>query len=376
MKFSFTEEQDEFRSVLRRFLEDKSPSTEVRRLMATADGWEREQWTKINSELGLTAVAIPEAYGGHGFGLSEQCIVLEEMGRSLLCAPYFGSAVLAASAILYAGTEKQKSELLPGIASGSTVATLAFTEENGSWDNSGLTTIFEKSNSEYSITGTKSFVLDGTTADLIIVLARAPNTKKDEGLSLFAVDGQASGLKKELLKSVDETRKLARIHFDQVPAKLLGEEGNAAGPMKKTMTRSIICLANEMVGGAERLREDALEYVKMRMQFGRSIASFQVTKHKATDMLADVELAKSAAYFAAAAFDEEDDETEEAASIAKAASSEAYMQTAIHSIQMHGGIGFTWDNDTHLWFKRAKSSEVFLGDPAHHHEKMMTIWDA
>ena len=376
MKFSFTEEQDEFRSVLRRFLEDKSPSTEVRRLMATADGWEREQWTKINSELGLTAVAIPEAYGGHGFGLSEQCIVLEEMGRSLLCAPYFGSAVLAASAILYAGTEKQKSELLPGIASGSTVATLAFTEENGSWDNSGLTTIFDKSNSEYSITGTKSFVLDGTTADLIIVLARAPNTKKDEGLSLFAVDGQASGLKKELLKSVDETRKLARIHFDQVPAKLLGEEGNAAGPMKKTMTRSIICLANEMVGGAERLREDALEYVKMRMQFGRSIASFQVTKHKATDMLADVELAKSAAYFAAAAFDEEDDETEEAASIAKAASSEAYMQTAIHAIQMHGGIGFTWDNDTHLWFKRAKSSEVFLGDPAHHHEKMMTIWDA
>jgi alkylation response protein AidB-like acyl-CoA dehydrogenase len=298
------------------------------------------------------------------------------MGRSLLCAPYFGSAVLAASAILYAGTEEQKSELLPGIASGSTVATLAFTEENGSWDNSGLTTIFDKSNNEYSITGTKSFVLDGTTADLIIVLARTPNTKKDEGLSLFAVDGQAGGLKKELLKSVDETRKLARIHFDQVPAKLLGAEGNAAGPMKKTMTRSIICLANEMVGGADRLREDALEYVKMRMQFGRSIASFQVTKHKATDMLADVELAKSAAYFAAAAFDEEDDETEEAASIAKAASSEAYMQTAIHSIQMHGGIGFTWDNDTHLWFKRAKSSEVFLGDPAHHHEKMMTIWDA
>ena len=376
MKFSFTEEQDEFRSVLRRFLEDKSPSTEVRRLMATVDGWEREQWAKINSELGLTAVAISEAYGGHGFGLSEQCIVLEEMGRSLLCAPYFGSAVLAASAILYAGTEEQKNELLPGIASGSTVATLAFTEENGSWDNSGLTTIFDKSKDEYSITGTKSFVLDGTTADLIIVLARTPNTKKDEGLSLFAVNGQANGLKKELLKSVDETRKLARIHFDQVPARLLGEEGNAAGPMKKTMTRSIICLANEMVGGAERLREDALEYVKMRMQFGRSIASFQVTKHKATDMLADVELAKSAAYFAAAAFDEEDDETEEAASIAKAASSEAYMQTAIHSIQMHGGIGFTWDNDTHLWFKRAKSSEVFLGDPAHHHEKMMTIWDA
>jgi alkylation response protein AidB-like acyl-CoA dehydrogenase len=375
MKFSFTEEQEEFRSVLRRFLSDKSPTKEVRRLMATPDGWERDQWAKINTELGLTAVAIPESYGGHGFGLSEQCIMMEEMGRSLLCAPYFGSAVLAANAILYSGTEEQKKMLLPGIASGATIATLAFTEENGLWDNNGIETEFQLDVNEYSLSGTKSFVLDGNTADLIIVLARQKSTESDNGLSFFIVEGKAEGITKELLKTADETRKLTKIKFDNVPAKLLGIEGEAAEPMKKTFTKSVICLANEMVGGAERVREDALEYVKMRMQFGRSIASFQVIKHKATDMLADVELAKSAAYFAAAAFDEEDKETEEAASIAKAAASEAYMQTAIQSIQMHGGVGFTWDNDTHLWFKRAKSSEVFLGTSNYHREIMMTIWD-
>ena len=375
MKFSFTEEQEEFRSELRRFLSDRSPTKEVRRLMATPDGWERDQWAKINSELGLTAVAIPESYGGHGFGLSEQCIMMEEMGRSLLCAPYFGSAVLAANAILYSGTEEQKKMLLPGIASGDTIATLAFTEENGLWDNNDIETEFQLDGSEYSLSGTKSFVLDGNTADLIIVLARKKGTECDNGLSFFILDGKAEGITKELLKTTDETRKLTKIKFDNVPAKLLGIEGEAAEPMKKTFTKSVICLANEMVGGAERVREDALEYVKMRMQFGRSIASFQVIKHKATDMLADVELAKSAAYFAAAAFDDEDKETEEAASIAKAAASEAYMQTAIQSIQMHGGIGFTWDNDTHLWFKRAKSSEVFLGTSNYHREIMMNIWD-
>ena len=374
MKFSFTEEQEEFRSVLRRFLEDRSPSTEVRRLMATDTGWERDRWTEINAELELTAVAIPEAYGGHGFGASEHCIVLEEMGRALLCAPYFSSTVLAASAILSAGTEEQKQALLPKIASGETVAALAFTEENGRWDNAGVAMTAKASGSGHVLDGTKSYVLDGHTADLIVVLARAPGSSGDQGLSLFTVAGDASGLERAVLTTMDETRKLARLSFKKVSAELLGAEGAAAGPMARTLIRAAICLANEMVGGADRLREDALDYVQMRMQFGRSIASFQVTKHKAADMLADVELAKSAAYYAAAALDEGDDDIVSVASLAKAAASEAYMQTAIHAVQMHGGIGFTWDNDTHLWFKRAKSSEVFLGDTNHHREMMIRNW--
>ncbi len=374
MKFSFTEEQEEFRSVLRRFLEDRSPTTEVRRLMATAEGWDRDRWTEINGELELTAVAIPEAYGGHGFGASEQCIVLEEMGRALLCAPYFSSTVLAATAILNAGTEDQKQALLPRIASGDLVAALAFTEGNGRWDNSGVAVTAAGSGSSFTLSGSKSFVLDGHTADLIVVLARAPGSSGDQGLSLFTVEAGASGLTRTPLATLDETRKFARLDFDNTPAALLGSEGAAAAPMAATLTRAAICLANEMVGGADRLREDALEYVQMRMQFGRSIASFQVTKHKAADMLADVELAKSAAYYAAAALDDGDNDIVSVAALAKAAASEAYMQTAIHAVQMHGGIGFTWDNDTHLWFKRAKSSEVFLGDANHHREVMMRNW--
>jgi alkylation response protein AidB-like acyl-CoA dehydrogenase len=374
MKFSFTEEQDTFRSVLRRFLEDRSPTTEVRRLMATDEGWERARWSQINAELGLAAVAIPEAYGGHGFGASEHCIVLEEMGRALLCAPYFASTVLAAPAILKAGTEAQKQALLPAIAAGETVATLAFTETNGRWDNQGVALTATAGSRGYRLDGTKSYVLDGHTADLIVVLARAPGSSGDDGLSLFTVAGDAAGLERGLLTTVDETRKLARLTFNGVSAAPLGDEGGAAGPMRGTLTQAAVCLANEMVGGAERLREDALAYVEMRMQFGRSIASFQVTKHKAADMLADVELAKSAAYYATAALDEGDADIAVVAALAKTAASEAYMQTAIHAIQMHGGIGFTWDNDTHLWFKRAKSSEVFLGDANYHRELMMQNW--
>jgi alkylation response protein AidB-like acyl-CoA dehydrogenase len=376
MKFSFSAEQDEFRSSLRRFLADRSPTKEVRRLMETEAGWERAGWRVINGELGLTAIRIPEAYGGHGFGFGELGIVLEEMGRALLCAPYFASVVLGAGAVLNAGTEAQKQVLLPGIASGDTIATMAWAEDDGRWDAAGTTLVATQSGGGYRLTGHKSFVLDGHTADLIVVLARAPGSTGEAGLSLFTVPGDAFGLSRRLLKTMDQTRKLARLTFDAVEAQPLGEPGSAVAPFNRTMIEASICLANEMVGGAERLREDALAYSKMRMQFGRSIASFQSMKHKAADMLLDVELAKSAAYYAAAALDDGDDDVVATASLAKACASETYSQTAIHAVQIHGGIGFTWDNDTHLWFKRAKSSEVLLGDAHHHREQMMRHWAA
>jgi alkylation response protein AidB-like acyl-CoA dehydrogenase len=374
MRFSFTPEQDEFRTSLRRALEARSPTKEVRRLMATEQGFDREGWKKLNQEMGLTAVHIPEAYGGGGFGYGEVGIVLEEMGRNLLCAPYFSTAVLATAAILNAGTKVQKKALLPGIASGDVTATLAFSEDSGLNDAASVGTTATPSGGSYKLDGIKSFVLDGHTADLIVVLARKPGSKGAKGLSFFTVDGKAAGLERRPLKTMDETRKLARLTFNGVEASLLGGEGKAAAAFAKTMQQAIVCLANEMVGGAERLREDALDYVKMRMQFGRSIASFQTTKNKAADMLVDVEMAKSAAYYAAAALDEGDDDLPAIASLAKATAAEAYLQTAIHAVQMHGGIGFTWDNDTHLWFKRAKSSEILFGDANYHRELMMQAW--
>ncbi len=371
MQFAFTPEQDEFRSVLRRFLQEKSPPTAVRRHMETEAGWDREEWRALNDQLGLTGVHIPEAYGGQGFGFVELGIVLEEMGRALLCAPYFSSTVLAATAIMNAGTEAQKETLLPPIALGETIASLAFTEPNGRWDTSGIEAMATPAGGGYRLDGVKSFVLDGHTADLIVVAARRPETIGDEGVSLFTVAGDAPGLARRSLKVLDPTRKQARLEFSSVEAELLGEEGGGAAPLARTLAQAAACLANEMVGGAERLRESALDYANLRVQFGRPIASFQSMKHKQAEMLLDVQLAKSAAYAAASAAAEEDAEWPALASLAKAGASEAYIQTAKDTIQIHGGIGFTWDNDTHLWFKRAKSSEVFLGGPEWHRELML-----
>ena len=373
MSFSFTDEQTEFRSILRRFLAEKSPSTEVRRLMETEAGYDEEVWRRLSQDLGLTAIHIPEDYGGQGFGFVELAIALEEMGRALLCAPYFSSIVLAATAIMNAGDEAQKRDLLPAIAAGDCRAALAFTEDNGRWDPAGVALTATPVDGGYQLDGVKSFVLDGHSADLLVVLARRPGSTGSDGLSFFTVPGKADGLSKRLLQSTDATRKLARLEFKGVSADLLGDEGGAGAPLSRTLDQAAACLANEMVGGAEMLREQALDYAMMRVQFGRAIASFQTLKHKAADMLIDVELAKSAAYYAAAAADGDDD-LPSMASLAKAGAGEAYMQTAIHAIQIHGGIGFTWDNDTHLWFKRAKSSQVFLGDASYHRELMLQRW--
>jgi alkylation response protein AidB-like acyl-CoA dehydrogenase len=371
VKFSFSSEQEEFRSNLRRLLADRSSTKEVRRLMETDQGYERDGWAAINTALGLTAIRIPEAYGGYGLSLGDQCIVFEEMGRALLCAPYFATAVLAAGAIMNAGTEAEQQALLPGIAAGETTATLAWVEDNGRWEADGTMLTATAEGGGFVLNGHKTYVVDGHTADLIVVLARA-----QQGLSLFTVDGKAGGLTRRALKSMDPTRKFARLDFGGVKAQPLGAAGAAAAPFARTIIEAVVCLANEMVGGADRLREDALAYAMMRMQFGKAIASFQSMKHKQADMLLEVELAKSAAYYAAAALDEGDDDALAAAHLAKALASDAYTQTAIHAVQIHGGIGFTWDNDTHLWFKRAKSSEVLLGDAGYHRELMLQNWAA
>lgn len=375
MKFSFSAEQEEFRAAVRRYLADRSPTTEVRRLMATEAGWDRATWSAMNAELGLCAVRIPEAHGGHGFGFAEHCIVLEEMGRALCCAPYFASTVLGAGALMHGASADEQAALLPGIASGQTVATLAAAEDSGRWEASAVQTTAQRRADGWRLNGHKSFVLDGHTADLLLVVARRPGSQGRDGLSLFAVQHDAAGLQRKPLATMDATRKLARLTFEETPAQLLGTEGDAAGPLERVMIEAAVCLANEMVGGAARLREDALEYAKMRVQFGKPIAAFQSMKHKQADMLLEVELAKSAAYYAAGALDEGDADAVAVASLAKAGASDTYLQTAVHAIQIHGGIGFTWDQDTHLWFKRAKSSEVLFGDAHDHRERMMQYWE-
>jgi len=374
IQFAFTDEQEQFRSAIRRFLTDKSPTTEVRRLMGTAEGYDPAVWRQMSEDLALPGIHIPEQYGGAGFGMVELCIVSEELGRALLCAPYFSTAVLAANAILNAGTEAQKSALLPDLAKGARLATLAVTEPDGNWDPAGIQVVATPEADGYRLDGVKSYVVDGHVADLLIVAARTPKTVGREGLALFVLDAKAGGVERRFLESMDPTRKIARIDFRGAQANLLGKLDDGAKPILRTLDQAAIALANEMVGGAQALLDSAVNYAKLRVQFGRTIGSFQAIKHRLADLLLDVELAKSAAYYAAQAAAIDDPEWPALASLAKAGASETYLNTAIQCIQIHGGIGFTWDNDTHLWFKRAKSSEVLLGQPSYHRELLMQRW--
>jgi alkylation response protein AidB-like acyl-CoA dehydrogenase len=375
IQFAFTDEQEQFRSALRRFLEDKSPTTEVRRLMETADGYNPEVWRQLSIELALPGIHLPQDYGGAGFGMVELGIVMEESGRSLLCAPYFSSAVLAANAILNAGTKAQKATLLTPIARGERLATLAVTELNGDWEPRAIELKATAVSDGYLLDGTKSYVVDGHIAEFLVVAARTPPTAGSAGLALFTVPGDGRGIERRLLKTMDATRKLARIDFQGTHAELLGTLDDGARALSRTLDQAAVALANEMVGGAQAVLESAVNYAKLRVQFGRTIGSFQAIKHKCADMLLDVELAKSAAYAAAQSAAVDDPEWPALACIAKAAASEAYLRAAADCIQIHGGIGFTWDNDTHLWFKRAKSSEVFLGLPSYHRELLMQRWE-
>jgi alkylation response protein AidB-like acyl-CoA dehydrogenase len=374
IQFAFTDEQEQFRTALRRFLNDRSPTTEVRRLMATETGYDPAVWRQLSDELALPGIHVPEQYGGAGFGMVELGIVMEELGRSLLCAPYFSTAVLAANAILNAGTEAQKAALLPELASGARLATLAIVEPDGDWNPAAIATVAAPAGDGYRLDGVKSYVVDGHIADLLIVAARAPKTSGLEGLALFTLAADASGVKRRQLAAMDPTRKIAQIEFSGAEASLLGNFDDGAKAIERTLDQAAIALANEMAGGAQTMLDSAVSYAKMRVQFGRTIGSFQAIKHKLADLLLEVELAKSAAYYAAQAAAANDPEWQALASLAKAATSETYMHAAAECIQIHGGIGFTWDNDTHLWFKRAKSSEVFLGQPSYHRELLMRRW--
>ncbi|MCU1499530.1 MAG: putative acyl-CoA dehydrogenase [Acidimicrobiales bacterium] len=363
MNFAFNEEQDELRKTTRNFLEAKSPETAVREQMDTESGYDGAVWKQMGEQLGLQGLIVPEAFGGSGYGYIELIVVLEEMGRALLCAPFFSTVVLAANTLIHSGDEAAQADLLPGIAAGETIATLAFTEENGRWDEAGITATATQNGDAWKINGSKTYVLDGHTASLVLVAART-----DAGVSLFSVDGDAAGLTRTALSTMDQTRKQAKLDFADVPARLIGTDGQGWTVLERVLDLAAVALAAEQVGGAQKVLESAVEYAKDRVQFGRPIGSFQAIKHKCADMLLEVESAKSAAYYAGWCASELNDELPSVASLAKAYCSEAYFHAAAENIQIHGGIGFTWEHPAHLYFKRAKSSELLFGDPTYHRE--------
>lgn len=369
LNFAFSEEQEEFRRSLRRFMEDKSPIAEVRRLMETESGFDREVWDQMASQLGLCGLGVPEKFGGLGFGYVELGIAFEEMGRALLCAPYFSTVALGVNLLLASRDDSICDEILPSVISGEVRLAFGASESESGWS---LDEVSSEATGGASpiLKGTKPYVIDGASATHFLVLARSP-----EGLSLYLVDGMESGIVRQSLTTLDLTRKIARVELDRVPARLVGVSGQGRSYYDRMLPGVLTLLAAEQVGGAQRVLEMAVEYAKTRIQFGRPIGSFQAIKHKCADMLVDVESAKSASYYATWAMDGAPDEIPLVAYLAKAFCSEAYFSAAAENIQIHGGIGFTWEHDAHLYFKRAKASELLFGTPEFYREQLALSMD-
>lgn len=372
MDFAFTAEQRELREMARAFLAERSDSQQVRAAMESAPGFDPQTWKRIGAELGWPAAAIPESYGGAGMGAVELCVLMEAMGEALLCAPFFASACLAAAALLACGSEAQKRAHLPGIASGECIAALGFSQDCGRWDADGVQLRFRRDGGNAILSGVLRCV-DGHCADLLLLAARAEGSRGAEGIALFAVPAHAKGLTRERLPTMDATRCLAALRLDEVrvPADARLGEGEPAWPgLQRALQRASVALAAEQVGGAARCLELAVAHAKQRVQFGKPIGAFQALKHKMADMMVQVESARSATYYAACVADDDADALPAASAMAKAAASDAYTFCAAQALQIFGGVGFTWEYDLHLYFKRARSSAVLLGDSAWHRERL------
>ena len=363
MDFGFSEEQEMLRTSARDFLTKEAPMTFVRKMMEDEVGFTQDLWKRM-ADLGWMGLILPEQYGGAGLDFVDLVVVLEEMGRVVLPGPFFSTVVLGGVALLQ-GSEALRKEYLPKLATGDLKVTLAHLEPSGRWDADGIQLGARKDGSGYVLSGTKLFVPDAHTADLLVVAARAPGSKGADGITLFVVDARAPGIATTQLKTMDQTRKLGEVVLKdvRVPAdRVLGPVGQGWALLDRVIDRGKVGLCAEMCGGAQRVLEMSVDYAKVREQFGKPIGSFQAIQHKCANMLVEVESSKSVTYYAAWAVANDVAEAPLAAAMAKAYCSDAYRHTAGEGIQIHGGIGFTWEHDMHIYFKRAKSSEVTFGD--------------
>jgi alkylation response protein AidB-like acyl-CoA dehydrogenase len=359
-------ERQLLRETVRAFLERYSPEHEVRRAMSTDDGIDSALWRRMADELGLQGIAVPEEYGGTGYGMSEMQIVLEELGRSLACVPFLSSALVASNLILASGDVTACHDYLPELCSGSRIATVAVTEDGAGWDADNWRCYATVSCDRYQLSGRKSFVVDAHAADLFLVTAATLS-----GPAVFAVDAAADGVSAGALENVDATRRLGWVDLDAAEGRLVGTPGDGAVLVRHALVPAAAGLAAEQVGGARRALEVAVEYAKVREQFGRVIGSFQAIKQKCADMLLAVESATSAVYAAGLAIDDDSSESAALAYLALAQANEAYVFAATESIEIHGGVGFTWEHPAHLYYKRAVASSVLFGTAASLREWML-----
>ena len=378
MRFAFNEDQEQFREMARRFLQKHASPEHVRTIMETDSGYDDEAWARICAELGWPAMLVPEAHDGLGFGFVDFVAVFEETGRALLCAPLLSSSVFGSLLVDTLGNEEDKARWLPEFATGERRGTLAFVENSGVWGSDGIGLHAEPCDGGYRLGGTKRHVLDGHGTDVLFVVARLPQSAGPEGILVLAVDPAADGVTVTPRPTLDQTRRVADVSLDGVvvPASdVLGRSTNAWPQLEAVLDRARIALAAEQVGAAEACLHMSVEYAKVRSQFGRPIGSFQAVQHKAADMFTAVETARSAAYYAAWCVDAAPDEVPEAAALAQAYCTDAFFQCAGENIQIHGGIGFTWEHDAHLYFKRAQSSRNLLGSSSFHRARLFELAD-
>lgn len=384
MELALTDEQRMIVQSAERFLAQVADSTAVRTAMASERGYDADTWGRIARELYWPALAIPEAYGGLGLGFVEVSLLQEQLGRRLLPSPFFATCCLATPALLLSQNEALKERWLPQIAAGELSASLAYTSSSR-WDDSGVQVYAQSHGGGYRLNGHYQYVIDGAECDLLIIAARTPGSIGEAGIRLFAVPADTPGISRQRQPTLDQTRSLATITLKDVALTdehLLSEPGQGWPLLRNVLHIAAIGLAAEQTGGAQQSLHLTLEYIKGREQFGRSIASFQAIKHRCADLMLAVECARSASYYASCVADEclkvDGDpqarkELIEAASAAKIHASEGFYQCAAESIQLHGGVGFTWEYDPHLYFKRARASEQLLGSPDYHREQLAKL---
>jgi alkylation response protein AidB-like acyl-CoA dehydrogenase len=375
VEFAFSEEQEMLRRSAREFLAKECSSKFVRKQMESPDAFDPALWKKL-ADLGWTALGIPEQYGGVGTFL-DLVVVLEEAGRSLLPGPFFATMGLAVPVLIEAGTEAQKKEVLTAIAEGSGRATLAFTEATGRWDADGIKLAAKPAGDGWQLDGVKHFVPDAAVADYTLVAARTRGEGED-GITLFLIKGKPNGMTVAPLDAMDQTRRWSQVTFENMKldaGAVMGSAHNAWPSLTRALEWATAGLCAEMIGGGQKVLETSTEYAKTRHQFGKPIGIYQAVSHKLADMLVQSESARSTTYYAAWTVDADAPDRSLASSIAKAYVSDAYRKIAGDGIQVHGGIGFTWEHDLHLYLKRAKASEVTLGDATYHRELVAQALD-
>jgi alkylation response protein AidB-like acyl-CoA dehydrogenase len=362
---SITDEQQALRKTVADLLTKHSSETQVRDLMATDTGHDPDLWREF-ADMGLLGLAVPEEFGGAGAGHVEMGIVAEEMGRALTCSPFLSTAVLAPALLLAAGDAAEQASVLPRIAAGELIASLAFAEGGSARLPDRVDTAAAAIDDRWKLTGQKTFVLDAQVADLLYILADTSS-----GPGVFAVDRTAPGVTVSPLTTVDQTRKQCRVEFADTPARPVGASGIGAQAFTAALDLAGLALISSQAGGAHRAMEMAVDYAKTRFQFGRAIGSFQAIKHMCADMLLEAESAISAARHVAGSFDDGDPARFADLALAQAYCSDAYVFVAATNIQLHGGIGFTWEHPAHLYLRRARTDAQLLGSPSWHRDRYL-----